>query len=113
MFGAFLETHVKQDVLTSLITSTLPGWKFDSNNSPHAENGRIVVVWNPSLSVAVYFRSPQIMVCGVFDPATQQHISVCFVYAFNERGDRMPLWTSIKQIFQFKYYPEFSSACDR
>ncbi|XP_013607730.1 PREDICTED: uncharacterized protein LOC106314403 [Brassica oleracea var. oleracea] len=85
MFGAFLETHVKQDVLTSLITSTLPGWKFDSNHSPHAENGRIVVVWNPSLSVAVYFRSPQIMVCGVFDPATQQHISVCFVYAFNER----------------------------
>lgn len=80
MFGAFLETHVKQDVLASLITSTLPGWKFDSNHSPHAENGRIVVVWNPSLFVVVYFRSPQIMVCGVFDPATQQHISVCFAY---------------------------------
>ena len=98
MFGAFLETHVKQDILHSLMTSTLPGWNFDSNHSPQSENGRIIVVWNPSLSVAIYFRSPQIMVCGIFDPASQEYLTVCFVYAFNERSDRLPLWDAIKQI---------------
>lgn len=44
LFGVFLEAHVKQDILNSLIISTFSGWNFDSNHSPQAENSRIVVV---------------------------------------------------------------------
>lgn len=44
LFGVLLEAHVKQDILNSLVISTFSGWNFDSNHSPQAENGRIVVV---------------------------------------------------------------------
>ncbi|KAJ4903774.1 Uncharacterized protein Rs2_17725 [Raphanus sativus] len=41
--------------------SIFPGWRYDSNHSDAAENGRIVFMWDPSLSVVTYLKTPQIM----------------------------------------------------
>ena len=98
MFGAFLETHVKQETIDALMTSTFPGWSYDSNHSSEAENGRIVLIWNPLLSVVVYLKTPQILVCGIFDPSSGESITVGFVYAYNEHSHRVPLWNSICQL---------------
>ncbi|XP_018460019.2 uncharacterized protein LOC108830945 [Raphanus sativus] len=78
--------------------STFPGWKFDSNHSSEAENGRIVFMWDPLLSVVIYLKTPQIMICGVFNPASCESVTVGVVYAYNEQGDREDLWNTITQI---------------
>lgn len=38
------------------------------------------------------------MVCGVFNPITHEAFTVGFVYAFNERSDRVSLWTHLRQL---------------
>ncbi|CAG7886739.1 unnamed protein product [Brassica rapa] len=98
MIGGLLETHVKQESLDNLMSTTFPGWRFDSNHSEEAENGRIVVMWNPRISVVVYLKSEQLMVCGVFDPASRISFTVGFVYAYNERSQRIALWSSLVQL---------------
>lgn len=100
MFGSFLETHVQQESLNALVTSYFPGWRFDSNHSADAGNGRIVLMWNPALSVVVYLKSPQMIVCGVFDHASQETFTVCFIYAYNERSQRTTLWNSLRCLAQ-------------
>ncbi|CAN7034858.1 unnamed protein product, partial [Brassica rapa subsp. trilocularis] len=70
MIGGLLETHVKQESLDNLMSTTFPGWRFDSNHR------RIVVMWNPRISVVVYLKSEQLMVCGVFDPASRISFTV-------------------------------------
>lgn len=77
-----LETRVKHPSIDALINRTFPGWNFEANYSPEANNGRIVVVWNPLLSVITYFKSDQLVLCGVFNPATNQSFTVAFVYVF-------------------------------
>ncbi|XP_013688834.1 uncharacterized protein LOC106392572 [Brassica napus] len=77
---------------------SFPEWNFDSNHSTEAENGRIVVIWNPALSVITYLKAPQLVVCGVFDPITSCSFTVAFVYAFNDRMNRLPLWADIKRL---------------
>lgn len=98
IFGGLLETHVKQENLDTIMRSIFPGWRYDSNHSDAAENGRIVFMWDPSLSVVTYLKTPQIMVCGVFNPATNESLTVGVVYAYNEPSDRASLWESICQI---------------
>lgn len=96
--GGLLETRVKQENLNALMAHSFPEWKFDSNHSTEAENGRIVVIWNPALSVITYLKTPQLVVCGVFDPITSCSFTVAFVYAFNDRMNRLPLWADIKRL---------------
>ena len=96
--GGLLETRVKQENLNALMAHSFPEWKFDSNHSTEAENGRIVVIWNPALSVITYLKTPQLVVCGVFDPITSCSFTIAFVYAFNDRMNRLPLWADIKRL---------------
>lgn len=76
----------------------IPGWRFEANYSDEADNGRIVVVWDPLLSVVVYFKSPQIMVCGIFNLVTSQSFTAAFVYARNLKEERIRLWSDILQL---------------
>ena len=89
--GGLLETRVKQENLDSLIMATFPGWSFDSNHSLEADNGRIVVIWNPMLSVITYLKTPQLLVCGVFNPSSHEYFTAAFVYAYNTREERFVL----------------------
>lgn len=98
MIGAFLETHAQQSSLPGILNNVVPGWSFDANYSDEADNGRIVVVWDPILSVFTYFKSPQLMLCGVFNPRSGQSFTAAFVYARNRREERVSLWASILQL---------------
>jgi len=69
-------------------------------NYDFAENGRIWVVWDPAVSVICFYKSAQIMLCGVYDPATNESFSVAFVYAFNTQVQRRELWEEISSIAQ-------------
>lgn len=62
--------------LGDLMVSSFPGWNFDANYSEEAENGRIVVILNPILSVVTYLKTPQLVLCGFFNPVTNQAFSV-------------------------------------
>ncbi|CAA7055588.1 unnamed protein product [Microthlaspi erraticum] len=98
IFGGLLETRVKLPGLPSLMSRTFPGWRFDSNHSFEAENGRIVIIWDPILTVLPYLKTDQLMVCGVFNPLTNVSITVAFVYAHNLSSKRLPLWDQLRQL---------------
>ncbi|KAL0899287.1 hypothetical protein Bca101_083248 [Brassica carinata] len=55
----------------------------------------IWVVWNPAVSVIIYKKSAQFILCGMFDPATGISISVAFVYRFNTEIQRRDLWREL------------------
>lgn len=82
LIGSVLETHVSEVNAERILQSTFPGWKWITNYS-HSEGGRIWVVWDPSISVFCFKQSAQLVMCGVFVPASNESFSVTFVYAFN------------------------------
>lgn len=45
--AAYIRTHLQQQSMAASINHLFPGWSFESNHSPEAENGRIIVVWDP------------------------------------------------------------------
>lgn len=95
--GTFLETHTRDDNILSVISSTLPGWRFDSNLC-QSSGGRIIVVWDPAVLVMVLSRSEQMLFCSVLDPVSETSFSAAFVYAFNTEGQRHQLWRDLQEI---------------
>ncbi|XP_013700085.1 uncharacterized protein LOC106403850 [Brassica napus] len=95
--GALLETHVHEENFLSVLGAVAPGWRFDNNYS-EAAGGRIWLVWNPSLSVVVYLKTGQLMLCGVIDPASGTECTVAFVYALNTEAERRSLWRALVDI---------------
>lgn len=100
LFGGFLETHVQQVNLLQTMSRVVPGWRFEGNYSQEAQNGRIVVAWDPSISVLFYFSSDQLVFCGVLNPQTNESFSAAFVYARNTREERIVLWEKILEFAQ-------------
>ncbi|CAL9222663.1 unnamed protein product, partial [Arabidopsis halleri] len=87
LVGGFLETHVMEDNAPSVLASTLPGWRMDSNYCCF-ELGRIWIVWDPSVSVLVFKRTDQLVICiGDFNQiaASNEHYSI-IPSAFSLRG---------------------------
>lgn len=62
--GALLETHVQEGNFLSVLGAVAPGWRFENNYS-EAVGGIIWLLWRPSLSVVVYLKTDQFIVCGV------------------------------------------------
>ncbi|CAA7061787.1 unnamed protein product [Microthlaspi erraticum] len=98
LIGGLLETHIQQQNVASSINNLFPGWRFDSNHSTEAENGRIIVVWDPILSVITYLKTPQLILVGVLNPSTHQSFTIVFIYARNTREERVPLWDLLKEL---------------
>lgn len=73
-----METRVKEDKLSFLLQMSLPGWRFEANYSQSSLNGRIVLVWNPSLSVITYHKNDQCVLCGVHNHAFNKSFIVAF-----------------------------------
>lgn len=82
LIDSVLETRVSVHNASSILQSTFPGWRCE-NNYEASEGGRIWVVWDPSVSVICFKKSAQMIVCGVYDAATNESFSVTFVYAYN------------------------------
>lgn len=95
--GAFVETRVREENSASVMSGLLQGLRCQSNYS-EVDGGRIWVVWEQSLSVVIFKKSKQMIVCGVFDPATQVYLTVGFVYAYNTEGQRRLLWEELVSI---------------
>lgn len=98
LIGGLLETRVRQPNLSQVMNSTLPGWKYEANYSQDALNGRIVVVWRPFLSVVNFFKSDQLVLYGVHNPATNKSFTVAFAYGRHTEVDRRPLWDCIRNL---------------
>ncbi|KAJ4872742.1 Uncharacterized protein Rs2_45586 [Raphanus sativus] len=62
LFGAFLETHIQENNVNRILNAIPAGWRFFGNYSHH-DSGRIIVVWDPSVSVFVYSVSAQAVTC--------------------------------------------------
>lgn len=101
--GGILETHVQCDNAASILARIFPGWRYECNYSPTAENGRIWIVWNPAVSVFIYKKSDQLISCGVFDSFSRQSFSVTFVYARNCLIARRDLWADMEELHQHRY----------
>ncbi|KAH0905319.1 hypothetical protein HID58_037146 [Brassica napus] len=70
------------------------GWKFFGNYEEH-DAGRIVLVWDPRVTVFVYQVTDQSMTCGFSVPSENVNITVTFVYGFNLLEDRSSLLTGL------------------
>lgn len=94
LIGALIETRVRAEIARAVVAATVPGWRCEMNNFG-TEGGRIWVVWDPSLSVVVYKKSSQLVVCGVFEPESGLSYTAAFVYGFNTEGERRRLWEEL------------------
>lgn len=94
LFGAFLETHIRRNNEACILNAIPRGWKYFGNYEHH-EAGRIVVVWDPSVSVFVYKASKQAVTCGIYIMAENINITVTFVYGLNVVAEREALWEEV------------------
>ncbi|KAG7568298.1 Reverse transcriptase domain [Arabidopsis thaliana x Arabidopsis arenosa] len=56
---------------------------------------RIVVCWDPSVSLVVYQASAQLVTCGIFIQSLSLSVTVSFAYGHNLPEDRQPLWEEL------------------
>lgn len=94
LVGAFLETRVREENFVSVLNSTAPGWRFE-NNYEHAELGRIWLVWDPSVSVIVFMKTDQLILCSIQLPDATESIAVAFIYGRNTELERRSLWEDL------------------
>lgn len=97
LVGALLETHVQEDNFLRVVGAVAPGWRYDNNYS-HAAGGRVWLLWKPEVSVIVYLKTEQLILCGVLDPATDTRCTVAFIYARNTEVERRSLWADLVTI---------------
>ncbi|XP_074290464.1 uncharacterized protein LOC141617178 [Silene latifolia] len=95
--GALIETHVKHTTIKD-VSSRFSHYQLVHNNDMHY-NGRIWIFWNPvAVALTVLHKSAQHIHCSLLHIASQKHIEVTFVYAFNARLDRRGIWTHLQSI---------------
>ena len=97
LVGSFLETYVSEANASAVLDATLPGWPTD-NNYGFSELGRIWVVWHPSVSVLVFKKSDQLILCSIKLPMVSQSFVVAFVYGRNTPLQRRSLWDDISAL---------------
>ncbi|CAN6995847.1 unnamed protein product, partial [Brassica oleracea var. botrytis] len=77
---------------------TIPrGWKFFGNYDDDV-SGRIVVVWDPSVTLIVYDATAQSVTCGISILSESISITVTFVYGFNLVDERRNLWRGLTEL---------------
>lgn len=97
LFGAFLETRILE-INKERITRVIPrGWKYFANYEV-VDSGRIVLVWDHTVTVFVYKVTDQAVTCGVFVPSQNVNVTVTFVYGFNLLEDRSSLLSSLEEL---------------
>ncbi|KAL0884326.1 hypothetical protein Bca101_008307 [Brassica carinata] len=94
LFGALVETHVKQPKINKFTSELFPGWSFEDNYG-FSPLGKIWIVWHPSLLVTVITKSLQMITVEVAWPAVQSTIIISVIYASNAIEERVTLWSEI------------------
>lgn len=92
LFGALLETRIKEPNLICVMSTICQGWNFTSNHlSDHG--GRIVVIWKNPAHIRVLSQSWQTLTYEVKIASTVQFV-VTAIYAPNTHDERTKLWWS-------------------
>ncbi|KAG5396635.1 hypothetical protein IGI04_018449 [Brassica rapa subsp. trilocularis] len=74
------------------------GWNFTSNHASD-EDGRIVLIWQPSVMVRVLHQSAQTLTCEVKIPGSSAFVYTA-IYAANTRSERSELWVELLDLQQ-------------
>ncbi|XP_018512128.2 uncharacterized protein LOC103853200 [Brassica rapa] len=93
IFGAILETHVKELSLLPLKIKLCPGWKFASNHHSD-DDGRIILIWKDPLKIQIVHQSSQSITCAMEIPNLPPFFYTA-VYASNLTVDRSDLWAKL------------------
>ncbi|XP_056844021.1 uncharacterized protein LOC130496191 [Raphanus sativus] len=93
LFGAILETHVKEPYLKPLLAHLCPGWSFCSNHSADPD-GRIIIIWRDTVRVSVVSQSRQCITCLLTIPNSPPFYYSA-VYASNLGEERADLWVEL------------------
>ncbi|XP_033146211.1 uncharacterized protein LOC117133631 [Brassica rapa] len=94
LFGAFLETHIVESNKERILGAIPRGWNFFGNFEGN-DYARVVVVWDPKVTMLIYDVSAQSVTCGVTILSENIALTVTFVYGFNLEEDRRSLWDSL------------------
>lgn len=97
LFGAFWETHIHSSNAAKINYAIPVGWKSFRNYGHHS-SGRIIVVWDPLVSVFIYKATEKAVTCGVHILSENINLTITFVYGFNVVGERQALWNELVEI---------------
>ena len=93
------ESRVHPAKSSKIINSLFKGWKYLDNYESHP-NGRIWVLWDPSiLEVTKLVVSTQMIHVAVHIIQKQLFFQASFVYGLNSYMERTDLWSSIHNLF--------------
>ncbi|CAH2059857.1 unnamed protein product [Thlaspi arvense] len=98
IFGAIIETYIKDLNLSLLISTICPGWSFTSNHLSD-DDGRIIIVWRPPASVRVLHQTRQTITCEVHLPSANP-FTYTAVYVSNTNSERNDLWVELLSLHQ-------------
>lgn len=93
LFGALLETHIKELSLAQLMNTLCRGWNFFSNHLSD-EDGRIIIIWKDPVKIRVIAQSRQQITCEVLLPRCTPLIYTA-IYASNLSDERTDLWVEL------------------
>lgn len=96
LFGAILETHIKEPFLNPIMSNLCPSWNYTSNHSED-EDGRIILIWKHPVNLQVVCKSRQSLTCRLTLP-NKPVFYYTAVYASNEVAERSDLWAELIQI---------------
>ncbi|CAN6858665.1 unnamed protein product, partial [Brassica oleracea] len=69
--------------------------KDQSSDQEENDSGRIVIVWDPKVTMLIYNTTAQSVTCGVTNLSENIILTITFVYSFNLVEDRKSLWESL------------------
>ncbi|CDY24385.1 BnaCnng04520D [Brassica napus] len=93
LFGALLETHIKEPFLHPIITKICYGRKYLSNHFSDP-GGRIILIWKEPLVVQLLSQTRQQLTCSITLP-NQTPIIYTAIYASNLSDERVEFWNDI------------------
>uniref|UniRef100_A0A0D3CI77 Uncharacterized protein n=1 Tax=Brassica oleracea var. oleracea TaxID=109376 RepID=A0A0D3CI77_BRAOL len=96
LFGAILESHIKELSLLHLMTKLCSGWSFVSNHHSD-DDGRIILIWKDPMKLQVVHQSRQTLTCLLTLP-DKEPLFYTAVYASNLAEERIDLWTDLLQL---------------
>ena len=91
------ETRVRPSSGSRITRSLMRGWK-SINNYNHHSNGRIWILWDPSVvDIDMIYSTSQVIHVTVLLIQKQISFQVSFIYGLNSYTERLPLWRCIRQ----------------
>ena len=96
IFGALLETHIKELALPRLMSTLCRDWHYLSNHLCD-DDGHIVLIWKDPAKVKLISQTKQVMTCELELPNCAP-IIYSAIYASNTSDERTDLWVELLQL---------------